>query len=252
MLYLIGLGLNEKSISLEGLEAIKKCKKIYLDNYTVNFPYSEKVLEKIIKKKIISANRDIIESDKLIKEAKRVHSVPSHSSQKRQMKENNVALLVYGSPLTATTHITLIEESKKNKIKCEIIYNASIFDAIAETGLQIYKFGKIASMPKWQKNFTPSSFMEFVKQNLEIGAHSLILIDISLDLKDAIEELEKSAEEYNLKLGKIVICSRMGTKDKKIIYDKPENLKSREIKKPYCMIIPSKLHFMEQEVLEKF
>lgn len=236
MLYLIGLGLNEKSISLEGLEVIKKCKKIYLDTYTVNFPYSEKNLEKIIKKKIISANRDIIESDKLIKEG----------------KKENVALLIYGSPLTATTHITLIEEAKKNKVKCEVIYNASIFDAIAETGLQIYKFGKIASMPKWQKNFTPSSFIEVVKKNLEIDAHSLILIDISLDLKDAIEELEKSAREYNLKLDKIVICSRMGTKDKKIIYEKPENLKNREIKKPYCVIIPSKLHFIEQEVLEKF
>jgi len=236
MLYLIGLGLNEKSISLEGLESIKKCKKIYLDNYTVNFPYSEKVLEKNIKKKIISANREIIESDKLIKEA----------------KKENVALLIYGSPLTATTHITLIEEAKKNKVECEIVYNASIFDAIAETGLQIYKFGKIASMPKWQKNFTPSSFMEFVKQNLEIDAHSLILIDISLELKDAVEELEKSAEEYNLKLDKIVICSRMGTKDRKIIYEKVENLRNKEIKKPYCIIIPSKLHFMEKEVLEKF
>ena len=236
MLYLIGLGLNEKSISQEGLEAIKKCKKIYLDNYTVNFPYPEKVLEKNIKKKIISANREIIESDKLIKEG----------------KKENIALLIYGSPLTATTHITLIEDAKKNKIKCEIIYNASIFDAIAETGLQIYKFGKIASMPRWQKNFTPASFMEIVKKNLEIDAHSLILIDIGLNLKDAIEELEKSAEEYNLKFEKIIVCSNMGTKNKKIIYDQAENLKDKEIKKPYCIIIPSKLHFIEQEVLEKF
>ncbi|MEK6827566.1 MAG: diphthine synthase [Nanoarchaeota archaeon] len=236
MLYLIGLGLNEKSISLEGLEAIKKCKKIYLDNYTINFPYSEKILEKIIKKKIISANRDIIESDKLIKEG----------------KKENVALLIYGSPLTATTHITLIEEAKKNKVKCEIVYNASIFDAIAETGLQIYKFGKIASMPKWQKNFSPSSLVDIVINYFVIDAHCLILIDISVDLKEAIEELEKSAGKYNLKLDKIVVCSRMGTKDKKIFYDKLENLKNREIKKPYCIIIPSKLHFVEQEVLEKF
>jgi diphthine synthase len=236
MLYIIGLGLNEKGISLQGLEAIKKCKKIYLDNYTVNFPYSEKILEKNIKKKIISANREVIESDKLIKEA----------------KKENVALLVYGSPLTATTHITLIQEAEKNKIKYEIIYNASIFDAIAETGLQIYKFGKITSMPKWQKNFNPKSFMEVVKQNLEIDSHSLILIDIGLELRNAIEELEESAKEYNLKLDKIAICSRLGTKDRKIIYDKIENLKDKEIKKPYCIIIPSKLHFVEKEVLEKF
>jgi len=236
MLYIIGLGLNEKGISLQGLEAIKKCKKIYLDNYTVNFPYSEKILEKNIKKKIISANREIIESDKLIKEA----------------KKENVALLVYGSPLTATTHITLIQEAEKNKIKYEIIYNASIFDAIAETGLQIYKFGKITSMPKWQKNFSPKSFIEVVKQNLEIDSHSLILIDIGLDLKNALEELEESAKEYNLKIDKIAICSRLGTKDSKIFYKEIDKLKNLEIKKPYCIIIPSKLHFMEKEVLEKF
>ena len=41
MLYLIGLGLNEKGISLEGLEVIKKCRKVYLEEYTVNFPYKK-------------------------------------------------------------------------------------------------------------------------------------------------------------------------------------------------------------------
>jgi diphthine synthase len=236
MLYIIGLGLNEKSVSQNGIEAIKKCKKVYLDNYTVNFPYSEKDLEKNIQKEIISANRELIESNKLIEEAKR----------------EDICLLVYGSPLTATTHISLIQEAEKNKVEYEIIYNASIFDAIAETGLQIYKFGKITSMPKWQENFTPTSFMEVVKQNSEIEAHSLILIDIGLELKDAIKELEESAKNYSLKLDKIVVCSSLGTQYKKIIYEKIENLKDKEIKKPYCIIIPSKLHFVEQEVLEKF
>lgn len=252
MLYLIGLGLNEKSISQQGLEAIKKCKKIYFESYTVDFPYSIKILEKNIKKKIILAGRDFVESDKLIKEAKRVHFVPSHSSQKRQMKENNIALLVYGSPLTATTHITLIEEAKKNKVKCEIIYNASIFDAIAETGLQIYKFGKITSMPKWSNSFKPTSFMEIVEQNKLIDAHSLILIDIGLEFKEAVEELEISAKEHEIKLDKIIICSRLGTKDSKMFYKNLENIKNLNVKKPYCVIIPSRLHFVEQEVLEKF
>jgi diphthine synthase len=35
MLYVIGLGLgDEKDITLRGLEAIKKCKKVFLENYT--------------------------------------------------------------------------------------------------------------------------------------------------------------------------------------------------------------------------
>ncbi|VVB83910.1 Diphthine synthase [uncultured archaeon] len=236
MLYLIGLGLDESGISKSGLEAVKKCRKVYLENYTVNFPYPEKKIEKTIGKKIISVGREIVEGNELIKEA----------------KKGNICLLVYGSPLTATTHISLIQEAKKNKVKCKIICNASIFDAIAETGLQIYKFGKIASMPKWSKSYKPTSFMEIVKQNKEIDAHSLILIDIGLDLKDALEELEKSAEEYGIKPEKILVCSRLGAKDSRIIYKEISQLKNAEIKKPYCIIIPSRLHFMESEVLEKF
>lgn len=236
MLYIIGLGLNKKGISSGGIEAAKKCFRVYLENYTVNFPYDTKKLEKIIGKKIISADRNFVESDALIKES----------------KKQDIALLVYGSPLTATTHISLIEEAKKNKIKYEIIYAASIFDAIAETGLQIYKFGKITSMPKWSASYKPTSFMEVVRDNQKINAHSLLLIDIDLNLKDAIEELEISAKKEKIKIEKIVICSQMGTKDKKIIYENIKNLENKEITKPYCIIIPSKLHFMEQEVLDNF
>jgi diphthine synthase len=236
MLYLIGLGLNENGISLEGISALKKCEKIYLENYTVDFPYSFAELEKVVKKKIISLNREEVESERIVKEA----------------KKENVALLIYGSPLTATTHITIIEDAKKQKVKYQIIYGASIFDAITETGLQIYKFGKIASIPRWQKNFTPNSFMEIVKDNKKINSHSLMLIDIGLDLKDALGELEKSAKDFDLKIDKILVCSRLGTDDKKIIYDEIKNLKNKIVKKPYCLIIPGKLHIVEEEVLESF
>ena len=44
--YLIGLGLNLKSISLEALEILKRCKRVYIENYTVEFPYNGKELEK--------------------------------------------------------------------------------------------------------------------------------------------------------------------------------------------------------------
>jgi len=236
MLYLIGLGLNEKGISQEGIEAVKKCKKIYLENYTVNFPYSSEKLEKIIGKKIIPANRELVEGNEIIREA----------------KKEDVALLIYGSPLTATTHITLIQEARKNNINYHIIYNASILDAVAETGLQLYKFGKIASMPKWQKNFEPDSFMEIIKDNQKINSHSLILIDIDLELEDAIKELEISAKKHKVKIDKIVVCSVLGTEKRKIIYDEIKNIKDKNVAKPYCIIIPSKLHFMEEEVLKEF
>jgi len=238
MLYLIGLGLNEKGISQQGLEAVKKCKKIYLENYTVDFPYPLKDLEKVIRKKIISYSREKVESLILVEEA----------------RKENIALLIYGSPLTATTHISLIQEAQKKGVKCEIIYASSILNAIAETGLQLYKFGKIASMPKWQKerNFIPDSFMRIVKENQKINAHSLILIDINLEFQESLKQLEQSARKNRVRLEKILVCSRLGTKEKKIIYDEIKNLRSMEIKMPYCIIIPSRLHFIEEEVLKTF
>ena len=232
MLYIIGLGLNESGFTYNAFNAIKNSRKVYLENYTVNFPYSKEELEELIQKKVKLADRDFIESFEILKES----------------KEKNIALLVYGSPLMATTHISLMNEAKKKKIPVRVIHSASIMDAIAETGLQIYKFGKTASMP----NFEAESFIDIVKENQKINAHSLILIDIGLEFKDALKKLSKTAKIKNLKLNKIIICQALGTKNQKIFYKNINELKKIKIKKPFCIIIPNKLHFMEKEFLENF
>ncbi|MEK6758008.1 MAG: diphthine synthase [Nanoarchaeota archaeon] len=239
MLYLIGLGLNVDGISTFGLEVVKRCKRVYLENYTVDFPYSVGELQDIIDKKIMGADREKVESLELVDESQKM----------------DVALLIYGSPLTATTHISLIQEAKRLGVKYKVIYGASIIDAVAETGLQLYKFGKIASMPAWdeEKNFIPDSFMKIVQENMSMKAHSLILVDIGLSFQNALEQLKESADNYKIKLGKIVVCQSLGTKYKKIIYKEVSELENyKGIKNPYCIIVPSKLHFMEKEVLEEF
>ncbi len=236
MLYLIGLGLNIEGISQEGLLTAKRCKTVYLENYTVEFPYNTQGLGEIIGKKIIPADRELVESLSIVGEA----------------KKKDVALLVYGAPLTATTHITILDEAKKENVKYKIIYSGSVFDAIAETGLQLYKFGKVTSMPRWDsaKHFNPTSFMEIVKENQSIGAHSLILIDIGLEFSKSIEELKSSAEEHEVKLDKIVICSQLGTGKSKVYYGKISNLENKKVWAPFCIIIPGKLHFAEEEFLK--
>jgi len=238
MLYIIGLGLNEKSISKQGLEAVSRCKRIYLENYTVDFPYTEHQLEEMIGKKVISADREKVEGLSIVDEAAKL----------------DVALLVYGSPLTATTHITLIQECRESGIKYKIISNTSIFDAVAETGLQLYKFGKVASMPAWKKSFEPDSFLDIVKENRSIEAHSLILIDIGLEFPEALKQLKISAGKKEIDLKKLVICQAMGTRNQKILYRELWELEEfTGVKKPYCIIIPSsKLHPVEKEVLEGF
>jgi len=44
MLYLIGLGLDRNGISKEGQLILSKCHKVYLEGYTVDFPYNESEL----------------------------------------------------------------------------------------------------------------------------------------------------------------------------------------------------------------
>lgn len=235
-IYLIGLGLNEKGISMEALEILDKCQDIYLEDYTVNFPYDILKLKSIIKKEITEIGREEVESDFLIKEA----------------SKKTIALLVYGSPLFATTHSSLIEEAKKQKIDVKVIFNSSIFDGISTTGLQLYKFGKITSMPKWQKNYNPDSFLEIIKENQKIKAHSLVLIDIGMGFKESLSQLQQGLKNKKIKIKNIVACSRIGTKNQKIIYGSLERLEKVNINLPFCLIIPSELHFFEKQQIERY
>jgi len=230
MLYIIGLGLNEKGISKEGMLALEKCHKVYLEDYTVDFPYDIEELR--LGKKIIPIGRSEVESNRLIKEA----------------KGRRIVLLVYGSPLFATTHMSLVLDAQAQKIDVKVIYSASVFDAIAETGLQLYKFGKIASMPLTEN----TDFLKYVKENLSIKAHSLILIDIGMSFKNALEKLEKAIEKDKIKIDKIVVCSKLGTDDSEIVYEKIDELKGKEVDSPFCFIIPGELHFLEKEGLGRF
>ncbi len=226
MLYLIGLGLGIAGISQQGLKAVNKCKKVYLESYTTDFPYSKEELEEFLGKKMVLVERDFVESLKILEEA----------------KNTDIALLVYGSPLTATTHISLIQEAEKQNIQVKIIYNASILDAVAEIGLQPYKFGKTTSIP----NFKAESFTEVIKENLSIGAHSLILIDIGMEFENALERLR------NFYIDKLVVCSALGTDESKIYYGTLNEIETKKVKKPFCFIVPGKLHFIEEEVLKKY
>ncbi len=232
--HLIGLGLNKNTLTAEALQILKTCKQIYLENYTVDFPYKKEDLEKNYKIKIQELNRQKIEGEEFLQQA----------------KTNNIALLVYGDALSATTHIQLIQACKKNKIKIKIYHNSSILTAISETGLQLYKFGKITSMPKWQKSYTPDSFVEYIKQNLLIKAHTLLLLDIGLNIKNAKKQLKIAIKNHKLKIEKIILCEQLGV-NTKITYTTlnklPDNAKA-----PYCFIIPSELNLVEKEVLENF
>jgi diphthine synthase len=239
-MYLIGTGLEKEDVNLKALKALKKCKEIYIDTYTSPLPFSLKsykdFLLKVLRKKI-----KVIEAKRALLEEK------SHILIDKA-KDKNIAILVYGDPLIATTHMALIKEAKEKNVKYEIIHNCSIVNVISNLGLSIYKFGKIASMPKWEDGYKPVSFYEIIKENKKINAHTLLLIDISLDFKDAIEQLKEVDKEKII--DSIYVCSRLGTREEKVIKldlknDIKKLTKKLKIKKPFCFIIPSALSFYE-------
>ena len=135
----------------------------------------------------------------------------------------------------------MIEECRKKNIKYKILYAGSVFDAVAESGLSLYKFGKTTSLPKWQKNYTPKSFVDIIKENKKIGAHTLLLIDIGLEFADARKQLD----ECDFDFGKIIVCSRLGDKSK-FYYGKLEEIPHDKVKKPYCIVIPSEMNEVEK------
>ncbi|MBR9692196.1 diphthine synthase [Candidatus Woesearchaeota archaeon] len=241
-LYFIGIGLNdEKDITLKGLEIIKKCKYIYLESYTSKLQCSKNTLEKLYGKEIILADRSLVE-----KEAE--NTILKHA------KESDTAFLVIGDPMCATTHTDLFLRAKKQGIQTKIIHNASIISAIGITGLEVYKFGKITSIPFENENVKAP--YDVLVNNLDKGLHTLFLLDLRPDenrfltIKHALTYLEKQGVTPETKA---IACARIGSDNPVIKYGTPEQLKEIDFKQPpFCLIIPAKLHFIEKEFLEQF
>ncbi len=243
---MIGLGLDcEKDITLKGLEAVKKSKYVFLESYTsrLNVPTSK--LEELYGKKINLAERELVEkrSDEILKNA----------------KNEDVSFLVIGDVFSATTHSDLFLRAKEKKIDVKVIHNTSIMTAIGQVGLELYKYGKTTSMPYFEKSFMPQTPYDVLKENLKSGLHTLILLDIkperNMTIYEAlmqILEIEKLRnEDIITKNSKAIGCARLGSDNFLIKYGKISELLKFDFGKPlHCIIVPGKMHFMEEEMLK--
>lgn len=85
---------------------------------------------------------------------------------------------------SATTHTDIALRARKQKIPVQAIHNASILNAIGATGLSLYNFGQTVSMVFFTENWRPDSFYDRVKENAQIGLHTLVLVDIKVKEPD--------------------------------------------------------------------
>lgn len=124
---------------------------------------------------IVEADRDFceVEIDKVLE---KVSTDP----------DNNYAFLVVGDAFCATTHSDLYLRAVKLGIKVEVIHNASIISAVGCTGLQVYRFGEVVSVPLWTDKWKPDSFYPKILKNRKADLHTLVLVDIKV--KERTEE----------------------------------------------------------------
>ena len=98
----------------------------------------------------------------------------------------DVALLVVGDPFGATTHTDILLRARALGIPTRVIHNASIINAVGACGLQLYNFGQTVSLVFFTDTWKPDSFYDRVRENADLGMHTLVLLDIKV--KEQSEE----------------------------------------------------------------
>jgi diphthine synthase len=86
----------------------------------------------------------------------------------------------------ATTHADMILRARALNIPTRIIHNASIMNAVGACGLALYNFGQCVSLVFFTETWKPDSFYDRIQENVNLGLHTLILLDIKV--KEQSEE----------------------------------------------------------------
>ena len=235
MLILIGFGFAPADLSLRAIAAAQRCDALYLETYTT----------------VTTA------APAAFKEIKQLHRTDLEENASQLIaaaKQQTIGILVPGDPLAATTHSALVLEAKKAGIAVEVIHAASIFSAIAETGLQLYKFGKTVTLASPQKGYGPTGWYADVLENKRRGLHTLLLLDSGTGGKpmlvaEAVALLRKAEGErqqglFTPETKLVVACLGKGV----IRYAALSQL-AAEFPLPAALVLPGTLHFQEEEFL---
>lgn len=266
MFYLIGLGLGDaKDITVKGLEIVKKCDKVLLEGYTSILTVGKEVLEEYYGRPLIIADRELCEGaiDEILLEA----------------KDSEVALLVVGDPLGATTHTDMLLRAKQFGVQTQIVHNASIMNAVSCCGLQLYNFGETVSIPYWTEKWKPDSFFDKIVGNFSRNLHTLCLLDIKvkeptedsltkkvrqymdpkfMSVKEAANQLvqiiENNPEKGINKSSTAIGLSRVGASDQRIAVMTLDAMQSFDLGPPlHSLVIPApNLHPLELDYLAQF
>ncbi len=243
MLLLIGMGLwDERDISCKGLELARKSDVVFVEFYT---------------SKLMGSNLDRISEflGKEVVELERSDLEENCSKIIGMAKDKNVAILVPGDPMIATTHSSLVLEAKRRGVKVRVVHSASIINAVCGlTGLHNYRFGKSATVSYPHGDVIPKTPVEVIRMNRSIDAHTLLFLDLHpepMSIGEAIDILGK-VDESVLELFGVGIA-RAGSEDPFVRCDRLRVLKNVDFGEPLhvLVVLAKTLHFMEYECLRE-
>ncbi len=247
MLWFVGLGISgADSISVSTQKLLKQADIVYFEQFTSPISKTETdKIKKLAKSKLKIAKRWMVEDGtEILKNA----------------KKKKVVLLAYGDPYIATTHIELRVRAIQQKIKTQTVHAASsLTSLVGEAGLHYYKIGKIVTIMSELKTMTTPYYV--IYKNIVDGNHTIILLEYNQDSKfflepnqalDALIETEKEQKRNVIHPSTfVIVASRVGFKNQKIISGKISTLKKIDFgKPPHTIIIPGKLHFTESDAIK--
>jgi diphthine synthase len=250
MLWFVGIGINGyRGLSIAALDVLRKCDIVYIERFTgVLTEVDIQGLNSLLEMHTIPVQRWFVEDGRDLLEAART---------------KDVALVTYGDPLIATTYSELRSRATKNSIKTAILHSASgIASIIGESGLHVYKFGRMVTMTS--ELHSAVTVYNTIFQNLLAGSHTLILTEYNhndeskepffLDPSSVFKMLLDAERAHKQEVFSddtfAVVASRVGMQDQKITSGKVKSLMKLEFGiGPHSVIITGALHFTETQAL---
>jgi len=243
-LIFIGLGLwSEKDITIAGAEAAGECDVVFAEFYTSMLGVPKERMEDIIGGRIEVLSREEVEDgERILGEA----------------MDKKVCLLTGGDPMTATTHIDLRLRAIERGIATRVVHGISIVTAASGLlGLQSYKFGRATTLAFPEGDYFPTSPYDVVSKNMEMGLHTLVLLDVGNKFMTANEGIELLLEMENREKRGIIgkktlaaVVARASSPSPTVRAGYPGELADMDFGPPlHCIVIPGKLHFMEAKAL---
>ncbi|MEM2769244.1 MAG: SAM-dependent methyltransferase [Candidatus Anstonellales archaeon] len=211
MIYLVGLGLYFE-LPDRIIREIREFER-YVDIYTSYVP--ESIIDRY---EAMPADREFLENGIF------------------KVMDRNIAILIPGDPLFATTHSAIYFEAIRRGIRVRVFHNSSIINAISRTGLSPYRFGRVVSVASWV-NMEIRSYLDNIEQNRRNGLHTLVLPDpMFRDTDEFFSKVDLGEEIFTL--------ARVGYEDEIIAYGRVYSTK------PFAFIVPSELNHYEREFVD--